>query len=385
MTPAARVQTAIELLEPILDGAPAERVLTSWARRSRFAGSKDRAAIRDLVFDALRLRNSAAQAGSGGTARAIMLGMIRLNGEDVQALFDGSPYGPAPLSDGELPDTEVKACIDLPDWVATELAKDLGDSFAEVEALLKQRAPVILRVNLRKATLPQAKAALAKEGIETKAHPASGTALEVTEGARKIRNSVVYKDGLVELQDAASQAAIDLLPLPEGARVLDYCAGGGGKLLAMAGRFPGTYFAHDAIQSRLRDLPERARRAGVDVTVLQSDVVQSAGPFDLVFCDVPCSGSGTWRRDPDAKWKLTPEALEETCALQAEILSKATDYVTDQGHLVYATCSLLARENEQQIDRFMQDHPNWDLCYQHHWTPLDGCDGFFTACLRRSN
>ena len=385
MTPAARLQTAIELLEPILDGAPAERVLTGWARRSRFAGSKDRAAIRDHVFDALRLRNSAVQAGGGSTARAIMIGVMRLNGEDVQALFDGSSYGPAPLSAGELPDTEIKACIDLPNWIATELAKDLGVAFTEIEASLKQRAPAILRVNLRKTTLLQAQAALAKEGIEAKSHPASGTALEVMEGARKIRNSAAYKDGLVELQDVASQAAIDLLPLNKSARVLDYCAGGGGKLLAMAGRFPGTYFAHDAIQSRLRDLPERARRAGVDVTLLHGDAVRSAGPFDLVFCDVPCSGSGTWRRDPDAKWKLTPEALAETCSLQARILNKASEYVTAQGHLVYATCSLLARENEQQIDRFMQDQPNWDLCYQNHWTPLDGCDGFFTACLKRSN
>lgn len=387
MTPAARVQTAIELLEPILEGAPAERVLTQWARKSRFAGSKDRAAIRDHIFDVLRRKISAAYSGGGESPRALMIGLLRLQGIDLEPIFSGAPYAPEALTEAERKLGASEEQVDLPDWIAPDLEKSLGTEFSQVEHLLKERAPVVLRVNLRKTTREKARASLQTEAIETADHPASETALEVLEGARKIRNSTAYRAGHVELQDAASQAAIDRLKVINSTghlgRVLDYCAGGGGKLLAMAGRFSGQFFAHDANRSRLRDLPERCSRAGVKAKVLATDEVATHAPFGLVFCDVPCSGSGTWRRDPDGKWKLNRATLDNTLKIQQEILLTARESVQEGGFLAYATCSLLDAENGDQIGRFLEANPGWSLKYQNRWTPLDGCDGFFTALLQK--
>lgn len=390
MTPAARVQTAIELLGPILEGAPAEKVLTQWARKSRFAGSKDRAAIRDHVFDVLRRKNSVAHCGGGQNPRALMIGLLRRQGlelSDLHEIFSGAPYAPEVLSEDEMVLDPCAEQVDLPEWIIPDAELSLGGDYSAIEALLKERAPVILRVNLRKSTRAKAQASLLSEAIETKDHPASGTALVVIEGARKIRNSKAYRDGHVELQDAASQAAIDLLAAAKSGdtlgRVLDYCAGGGGKLLAMAGQYSGQYFAHDANASRLRDLPERCKRAGVKAKVLSTGDVEHQAPFDLVFCDVPCSGSGTWRRDPDGKWKITRETLDNTLKIQREILLSASKYARDGGYLAYATCSLLQSENEEQIRGFLNENPTWTVEYQHRWSPLDGCDGFFTALLKK--
>ncbi|MDC0737274.1 RsmB/NOP family class I SAM-dependent RNA methyltransferase [Cognatishimia sp. SS12] len=382
MTPAARVQTAIELLDDILDGAPAERCLTGWARGARFAGSKDRAAIRDHVYDVLRQRRSLAALGGGETGRALMLGLLRQQGVDPEQIFTGLAYAPTELTEAERAQAAAADdVIDMPAWLIPQLEASLGGDFAPVMAAMKQRAPVILRANLRKANRDAALAALAAEGILGTAHAASPTAIEITEGARKIRNSAAYRDGLIELQDAASQAAIDLLPLRDDMRVLDYCAGGGGKLLAMAGRSKAAFFAHDAIAVRLRDLPARAKRAGVNATVCDTGTLKGQ-QFDLVFCDVPCSGSGTWRRDPDAKWRFAREDLDAVTALQAEIMDEAAALVAPGGALAYATCSLLDAENVLQIKRFLATHPGWQLAYEQRWTPLEGCDGFFTALLR---
>ena len=228
MTPAARVQTAIELLDQIVAGEAAERVLTRWARALRFAGSKDRAAVRDHVYDVLRQRNSAAASGGGETGRALMIGLLRLQGTDPESIFTGEGYAPSGLEDSEQ-SGQATTAIDLPDWIIPEFQHSLDDDFAAIEAALKQRAPVILRTNLRKNTRPAAMQALAGEGIQTQAHPASDSALEITQGERQLRNSRAYREGLVELQDATSQAAIDLLPMENISRNLDYCAGGGGN------------------------------------------------------------------------------------------------------------------------------------------------------------
>lgn len=388
MTPAARVQTAIELLEPILEGAPAERVLTQWARKSRFAGSKDRAAIRDHVFDVLRRRNSAALSGGGQKPRALMMGLLRLQGIDLESIFTGAGYAPEALTPAERDLNAAAETVDIPDWIVPDFQQSLGADFVEIEQHLKGRAPVVLRVNLRKTDREKAKACLLAEGITCEDHPASDTALQVQDGARKIRNSAAYRSGEVELQDAASQAAIEMLSQgissQDLGKVLDYCAGGGGKLLAMAGRYSGHFFAHDANPTRLRDLPNRCKRAGVKASVLSTKGVAQNTPFDLVFCDVPCSGSGTWRRDPDGKWKFDRTTLDKTLKTQQEILSDAHHLVRSGGYLAYATCSLLSSENSEQIDRFLSNHPSWTLRYQMSWTPLDGCDGFYTALLQNT-
>ena len=383
MRPAARVQAAIEILDEILEGAPSERALTAWARRSRFAGSKDRAAIRDHVYDVLRRRNSCAQVGGDLTGRALMIGLFAIQEADFEEIFSGHGYGPDPIGPDETPNLAAVDGYDLPDWIVPELRQTLGADFDAVEARLKERAPVILRCNLQKTARTEAIDLLAQQGIATEPHPASDTALTVTQGARPIAQSEAYRTGLIELQDASSQAAVESLPLKDGMRVLDYCAGGGGKLLAMAGRIKGSFFAHDAIPRRMQDIPARAKRAGIRArTVSQADL-KSTAPFDLVFCDVPCSGSGSWRRDPDGKWRLTEQDFKDLLALQGKILREASQFVAPDGTLVYATCSLCHSENSAQVEAFITAEPAWSAVQKTQWTPLRNCDGFFAAVLRK--
>lgn len=387
MTPAARVQAAIDCLDRILAGAPAEQELTGWARRSRFAGAKDRAAIRDHVFDALRCRRSFAALGGAETGRGLMLGALRSAGLSPDELFSGAPYAPEALSEAELAAGRAPApgaeAGDVPDWVWPLLEAGFGAEAAEVAEALRSRSAVHLRVNTARTTLEEAQAALAEEGIATRPHSASPTALEITEGARRLRNSQCYLDGRVELQDAASQAIVDALPLRPGMKVLDYCAGGGGKTLAVAARGGLSVFAHDAAAQRLRDLPARAERAGAKVRILTTGELEAAGPFDIVLCDVPCSGSGAWRRSPDGKWRLTPETLAATQEIQRDILSKALKLVKPDGLVAYATCSILPNENDVQVQRVADGAPGWSVTYRNFWDPREGTDGFFSAHLQR--
>jgi len=384
MTPAARVAAAIEILQQSLDDAPVERVLTSWARGNRFAGSGDRAAIRDLVFDALRRSRSYAALGGAMTGRGLMIGHFRALGDDPTAVFTGEGYAPAPLTEDERAtgrrweDLSEAERLDVPDWIVPQLQASLGPDYAPIMEALRDRAPVFLRVNLLRTERAAAIAALEEEGIATTPHPLARTALEVVTGARKIRNSAAYLEGLVELQDAASQGVVEALNFP-GPRVLDYCAGGGGKALAMAAQLNAEIEAHDALIGRMADLPERARRAGARIVT----VADPHGPYDLVLCDVPCSGSGAWRRQPEAKWRLTPDRLEELRRIQAEILDRAAPLVASGGVLAYATCSLLAAENTEQVRNFEARTQGWRCLSHRQFTPLDGADGLFIAQLTR--
>ena len=366
------------MLDWILAGHPAEPSLTTWARGHRFAGSADRHAIRDLVYDALRCQRSFAALGGGHSGRGLMLGLARSRGQE--ALFDGTGHAPAPPGSDEAgrPPEGMEA-LDCPDWLAPALQAALGPEFAPVMRVLQRRAPVFLRVNLAKGGLLAAQASLAGEAITTE--PAAGvrTALQVTGNARKIKDSAAYGQGFVELQDLSSQDLCLALPLSPGARVLDYCAGGGGKTLAMAALMPLRLYAHDAAPQRLKDLTVRADRAGATVTLTGKP--QSIAPFDLILTDVPCSGSGSWRRDPSGKWALTPQRLADLTATQAAILDTAAPMVAPQGVLAYATCSLLAEENEAQITAFLTRHPLWSCGLQRRWSPLTGGDGFFLAVL----
>ena len=385
MTPAARIAAAIGILDKVLAGEPAEKALTNWARASRFAGSGDRAALRDHVFDALRNRASFAHLGGALTGRGLMIGALRAAGVDPATLFTGEGHAPAPLSEAEQappPPMPELVALDCPDWLAPQLRASLGDDFAPVMQALKVRAPVFLRVNLARADRETAARRLAQDGIDTRPHPLAETALEVTRNPRRVRNSTAYQQGLVELQDVAAQAICAEIPMASGARVLDYCAGGGGKALALAAR-GARVLAHDAQPARLRDLPVRAARAGVEIPLLDRPGVRRAAPFDLVVADVPCSGSGAWRRSPEGKWRLTPDALDELCDIQSGILDEIADLVAPGGALVYITCSLLARENQDQVARFLARFPGWRLARQRLLTPRDGGDGFFQARLMR--
>ncbi|MEW2913554.1 RsmB/NOP family class I SAM-dependent RNA methyltransferase [Leisingera sp. JC11] len=387
MTPAARLQAAIEILDQVVAGEPAEKALTSWGRRSRFAGSKDRAAVRDHVFGAVRCLRSHAALGGSRTGRGLILGALREAGQDPDEFFTGQGHAPAPLTDAErqFPEPpEGAEALDIPDWLWPEFRGSLGGKAEAAALALRSRAPVHLRVNTARGTVEQAVKALAAEGIAAQPHPAAATALEVTEGARKLRNANSYQDGLVELQDAASQAVTERLPLQDGMKVLDYCAGGGGKTLAMVAQAGIQCFAHDADPRRMKDLPERAARAAAKVTLLSTADLARSGPFDLVLCDVPCSGSGSWRRAPEGKWRLTAEGLADLQRIQGEILRKAAGLVTPDGVLAYATCSMLTGENSAKVQRFTEENPEWKLADQNGWQVQDGTDGFYVAVLTRA-
>ena len=382
MTPQARLSAAIEVLDRILAGAAAEQALTNWGRASRFAGSGDRAAVRDLVFDALRCKRSYAALGGSETGRGLVLGGLRDRGLDPAEWFTGEGHAPSVLGDADAGFTPTgNVALDCPEWLAEPLQTALGDDFAGVMQALRRRAPVFLRVNLAKGTVDAARAALAAEGIVSRLNQLAKTALEVTENARKIQNSQAYLSGLVELQDAASQAVIEALPLANGQRVLDYCSGGGGKALAMAAQAKVKLVAHDVDPRRMRDIPTRAARAGVKITVAETQAIEMG--YDVILTDVPCSGSGSWRRDPQGKWALTAARLAALCQSQAEILDKVAGLLTSNGTLAYATCSMLKAENEDQIAAFLTRHPGWSNPLQRRFSPLQGADGFFVALLTR--
>lgn len=387
MTPAARVQAAIELLDDIATGTPAERALTSWARRSRFAGSKDRAAVRDHVFQALRCWRSYACLGGAATGRGLMVGALRDQGLDPAEIFTGQGHAPNPLSldevkAGAAPVAEADR-LDLPDWQLPLFHAALGPEAEGTALALRTRAPVVLRVNARLSTVPQAIEELDKSGVQVEPVEGGSHGLIVIEGARRVMQTQAYQTGLVEVQDGSSQAAMEALDLPPGAKVLDYCAGGGGKILALAARAEGHWFAHDAEPARMADLTPRAQRAGVQIAQLSGDQLAAHGPYDLVLCDAPCSGSGTWRRAPDAKWRLTPERLDELCAIQAEILDRAQALVAPGGRLAYATCSLFRPENEAQSDGFVARHHDWHETDRRRWSVSAVGDGFYLSTFSR--
>lgn len=379
MTPAARISAAIGVLDEVLAGQPAEQALLRWSRASRFAGSGDRAAVRDLVFDALRCRDSHAALGGGLTGRGLMIGGLRAAGRDPAEFFTGQGHAPAPLRPEDQP-SDAKDATDIPGWIRPLWDESLGDQADAIADRMRHRAPVWLRVNPLKADTDQAIGALARDGILAAPDSRLPTALQVTANERRLSQSGAYRDGLVELQDLSPQLACAALPVATGMRVLDYCAGGGGKTLAVAGRAPGlTLVAHDADPARMRDLPQRAERAGAEVCV----EIAPKGSFDLIIVDVPCSGSGTWRRTPDSKWRLTPAGLRDLVAVQARILHQVAPFVRQGGHLAYMTCSVFDSENGAQVAGFLQQEPSFREVSRQLWTPLDASDGFFLSLMER--
>jgi 16S rRNA (cytosine967-C5)-methyltransferase len=381
MTPAARLSAAIEVLDRILAGAAEEPCLANWGRANRYAGSGDRHAIRDLVFDALRNRRSFAALGGGLTGRGLVLGAVRSAGQDPAEVFTGLGHAPSPVGPQEAGRVPAGAeALDVPDWLEPPLQAALGADYSATMQAMRSRAPVFLRVNLARISRDQAVQRLAAEGIGADPHPLVNTALQVIEGARKIQTAPAYLEGLVELQDASSQAVVAVLDLRPGMQVLDYCAGGGGKTLAMAAR-GATVFAHDISPARMKDLPNRAKRAKAKAGILENPALSA--PYDLILIDAPCSGSGSWRRDPQGKWALTPERLAELLRIQAGILDRAVPLLGQGGVLAYATCSLLSAENEAQIAAFLGRQPEFRILDQRRFGPLQGGDGFFVTLLTR--
>ena len=386
MTPAARIAAAAGILDQILSGGASEQCLIAWARASRYAGSGDRAAVRDLVFDARRRQRSLAWIGGAKTGRGLMLGRIRAAGEDPNTVFTGDRHALARLGAEEaLAQAPVETAPDpvrhdCQDWLWPLLSVSLGDRVRDVLTIFQERAQVFLRLNVARASVDEAIGLLASDGIEASSASLSPSALVVTRNARRVQNSSAYRLGFVELQDAASQAVVDMvMEHARGRSVLDYCAGGGGKSLQLAAGGAARVVAHDADPGRMRDIPVRAERARCRIELSE----RPEGLFGCVLTDVPCSGSGAWRRQPDAKWLLTPDRLSELNAIQDLILDRAAVHVEDDGVLAYVTCSLLEYENGDRVAAFLDRHPDWACIKQRRFSPLEGGDGFFVAILRR--
>ncbi|MDD2868811.1 RsmB/NOP family class I SAM-dependent RNA methyltransferase [Neomegalonema sp.] len=369
MTPAARLSAAIEILDHWLEsGGLIDRILVDWGRARRFAGSRDRAAIADLVYGILRRRRSLLwPLGLEETGRSLVLGRVLAEGGAPESLFTGEGHAPPALTAAEtralaalrpLAEAPAPVRLDWPDALWPEAQASLGADLEATLAALRERAPPDLRANLLKASREEAREALREEGIETEPLAICATALRAPEGA-KIHASQAYREGLVEIQDAGSQAvAAASLPLP-GETLVDYCAGGGGKALALAAlmRGEGRIYAHDVAPRRMAEIPMRAERAGARIT-LRPDLRGLEGTADHVFVDAPCSGSGSWRRDPEAKWRMTPGKLAEVSRLQLRILEEAARLLRPGGRLSYVTCSLFQAENQRVAEAFLALRPD---------------------------
>ncbi len=387
MTPAARVAAAIDVLDDILNGHSAEAALSRWARNSRFAGSKDRAAVRDHVFDALR-RKASSMAISGGTSgRDWMRGYLFQTGADLASIFGNGGHAPAPLTPEEMvfeQDLDPSIAHDIPEWMWSRWCDDLGENAIQAAKTLWQSADVFLRVNLAKSNRDDAISKLADDGIEAIAHPTVATALRVSGRGGKIAQSTAFQKGYVDLQDASSQASVMVLPQNSRGSVLDYCAGAGGKSLALAAWLNADVDAFDVDPRRMKDIPSRADRAGVNIQVI-NEVSAIKNCYDIVFCDAPCSGSGTWRRDPQGKWALTQSRLDELVSIQRGILEDVRVRVAKGGSLIYATCSVFACENRDQVEWFCKTFPEWSVNEMTQFVPTEHGDGFFFARLTQKN
>jgi 16S rRNA (cytosine967-C5)-methyltransferase len=376
MRPAARIEAAIAVMTDIATRhRPASAALADWGKAHRYAGSGDRAAIGNLVYDALRHRQSAAHVIGAASPRALVLGALHVSdGLDVDAiaaLCDGGAHAPATLSEterrtlaraGERP-MPPHVAADIPEWLFTRFEAEFGaNAIAEGRALAR-RAPVDLRVNTLQSDRATVLAALSKFGATATQVSTNGIRIEAPAGSKRLPNveaEVAHGKGWFEVQDEGSQIAAALTGVRPGETVLDLCAGAGGKTLAMAAamRNQGRIYAYDDDKVRLRPIFERLTRAGaLNVEVISAGdtgaLAALGDRFDCVLVDAPCSGAGTWRRKPDAKWRLKPSSLAARQDEQRAVLATAARHVKPGGRLVYVTCSLLPEENTAQVAAFL--------------------------------
>jgi 16S rRNA (cytosine967-C5)-methyltransferase len=431
MTPAARLSAAIEVLGAIdAQRIPAQNALKEWGTAHRFAGSGDRAAIAGLVFDVLRRRASSAWLLDADAPRARLLGMLKLerglDADAISALCDGSRFAPEPLTETEraaltsrsLDGAPSYVAGDYPEWLDSHLARVFGEGRIAEAAAMASRAPLDLRVNTLKAKPEKALTSL--EHLGARKTPWSPIGLRIDLGADP-RNPGVHAEedfikGGIEVQDEGSQLAALLTGAKPGEQVIDMCAGAGGKTLALAAMMQGKgrLIATDRDKRQLAPIHERLSRAGVH----NADVRTPKGPddtlsdirasADLVVIDAPCTGTGTWRRNPDAKWRMRPGALDVRIKDQLEVLDRAAPLVKSGGRIAYITCSVLPQENGDQITAFTARHSGFavvppaeaagalgeragEFLAATHQTPegllmtpaRTGTDGFFVSILRR--
>ena len=384
MTPAARLSAAIEVFSDIeARRRPAADALKDWGLAHRFAGSKDRAAIASLVYDALRRKASAAWIMGEGSARAVILGMLKLQrGLDVgaiAALCSGERFAPAPLSDEErrrlaevgLEGAPAHVAGDFPAWIEPSLVRVFGDDLVPELQALAQRAPLDIRANSLKATREEVQDALAHLSPHWTPHSPVGLRVALGEDGRgpALQSEPGFLKGWFEIQDEGSQLAALLTGVKPGEQVVDLCAGGGGKTLAMAALMQnkGQIYATDSDARRLAPIHERLARAGVRNVQVRTPrgradaVTDLDGTIDCVLVDAPCTGSGTWRRNPDSKWRLRPGSLEQRRKEQDAVLDSAARLVKPGGRIVYVTCSVLPEENDEAIGGVLEKHPHLQL------------------------
>jgi 16S rRNA (cytosine967-C5)-methyltransferase len=424
-----RLAGAIEILEEIFERhRPASEALRDWGRAHRFAGSGDRHAIGTLVFDVLRKRNSLSSAMDGGAPRALALAALRHGwgkSTDGIAAWAAESHGPGALDEREWrllnrpQDAATPPYIrgNFPDWLTPSFDRAFGRRAAEEGAALAERAPIDLRVNTLKADRPKVMAALSKFGAAE--GPLSPWCIRIAAPGPETRNPNVEAEpahgkGWFEVQDTGSQVAALMSAAKAGEQLLDLCAGSGGKTLALAAMMEnkGQIHAHDDDKHRLRPIFERIQRSGArNIQVIGADerakLSSLSGKMDCVVVDAPCSGSGSWRRKPDAKWRLTVKQLAIRLAEQRTVLGQGAKLVKPGGRLVYITCSILPEENGDQIGAFLTGHSDFrTVPYRDQWqaaigseppesadgssdalllTPLDhATDGFFIAVMRRA-
>jgi 16S rRNA (cytosine967-C5)-methyltransferase len=432
MTPAARLSAAIELIDTIdAQRVPAAKALKEWGTAHRYAGSGDRAAISGLIWDVLRRRASSAWLMDDDTPRARLLGMLKLErGLDVDAiaaLCDGGRFAPEPLSERErlalsqrsLAEAPPPIAGDYPEWLDGYLAQVFGDDRVPEATAMASRAPLDLRVNTLKAKREKMLPSLAHLGAQPTPWSPIGLRIELGAGARNpgIHAEEDFIKGAIEVQDEGSQLAALLSAAKPGEQVIDLCAGAGGKTLVLAAMMQGKgrLIATDHDKRQLAPIYERLSRAGVhncDVRTPKgpndtlSDIHSSA---DLVLIDAPCTGTGTWRRNPDAKWRMRPGALEVRLKDQVAVLDRAAALTKPGGRIAYITCSVLPPENGGQIREFVARHPEfavvppvqtiavlWDKAEDFAAATLQspegllmtprrtGTDGFFVSILKRN-
>ncbi len=423
-----RLAAAIEVLTDMeTRHRPAAEALKDWGLSHRFAGAGDRAAIGNIVYDALRRKRSAAWLAGSDTPRAMALGALalenRMSAADIASAFDGDRFAPEPpttdeisaLSSHRLGDAPALVQADCPDWCEPLLRETFGEDWIAETAALAARPPLDMRVNTLKSEIDRVASELQPTGAAETQIARHGLRIAPIEGAGRHPNVQVepaFQKGWFEVQDEGSQMAAALAGAAPGMQVLDYCAGAGGKTLALAAAMEnkGQIFAHDSDKSRLAPIFDRLKRAGVRNAQVVAGIAGLSGhegQMDLVLIDAPCTGSGTWRRRPDAKWRLTDRQLEVRTGEQAEILEKASRFVRPGGRLVYVTCSVFDAENGAQIDRFVTDNPDFaPVDHRAHFDTVfpgrsdkaridpargivlsphrTGTDGFFVAVLERS-
>ena len=384
MTPAAKLAAAIEVFENLeTERRPANDALKSWGLAHRFAGSGDRAGIAGLVYDALRRRASSAFIMGSDSPRAILLGMLKrergLDTDAIAKLADGAQYAPAALSDDERTRLDVAKIAgappyvagDYPEWLEPHFTRAFGDARAAEGAALASRAPLDLRVNPLKADRDKVAGMLSDLKPEPSHWSPWGLRVRLSADAKSpaIHAEPAFLKGMIEVQDEGSQIAALFSGAKPGEQVIDLCAGAGGKTLALAAMMAnkGQIYATDDDKRRLVPIHERLARSGarnVQVRTPKSvggEIDDLASRLDLVLIDAPCTGTGSWRRNPDAKWRMRPGALEQRQKEQVEILDRAVPLLKAGGRIAYITCSVLDDENGAQVRSFVSRHPEFSI------------------------